>query len=126
MVGCNHSHSSLIVNIIADTVAAAEVAAEVEILAGNGHTEFSELDKGSHSSRNFSSNVKNDDPITEVSVEAPLSNGHGHKIDDEVLEVSRLEAQLHSNSDNIPAEVSTGNGHDSKVHDDTLHALEGL
>ena len=62
----------------------------------------------------------NNDPIIEISVEAPVSNGHGHKID-EVLEVPRPEVQLDSNS----AEVSIGNGHDSKVHD-VLHAPEGL
>jgi len=60
--------------------------------------------------------------ITEFSVEAPLSNEHG----DAVLEVPKLEVQLDSNSDNIQAEVSAGNGHDSKVDDDVLHALEGL
>lgn len=76
------------------------MAAEVEILAGNGHSE--------------------------LSAETPISNGHGHKIDDEVLEVSKPEVQLDSNSDNIQAEVSIGNGHDSKIQDDVLHTPEGL
>jgi len=119
MVCCNHSHSSLIADDFVDT-AAAEVAAEGQTLAGNGHSEFSELDKRSHFSRNFFLNVNNNDPITEISVEAPVSNGHGHKID-EVLEVPRPEVQLDSNS----AEVSIGHGHDSKVHD-VLQAPEGL
>ena len=117
MVCCNYSHSLLVTDVFVDTVAAAEVAAEVETPAGNGHSEFSEHDKRSHSLRNFSLDVNNNDPITEVSIEAPVSNGHGHKID----EVPRPEVQLDSNS----AEVSIGNGHDSKVHD-VLHAPEGL
>ena len=120
MVRCNYNHSLLVTDVFVDTVAAAEVTAEVETPAGNGHSEFSEHDKRSHSSRNFSLNVNNNNPITEVSIEAPVSNGHGHKID-EVLEVPRPEVQLDSNS----AEVSIGNGDDSKVHD-VLHAPEGL
>lgn len=54
MVRCNYNHSLLVTDVFVDTVAAAEVEAEVETPAGNGHSEVSELDKRSHSSRNFS------------------------------------------------------------------------